>query len=166
MKTKLTILFFALMATMSYAQHPQSGENSNISLVSFKDAAFNDAYNKYIELKNSLVASKAEDAQHSASALQKVLTNIAGASNAAASAEKIAKSSDLKLQRLSFSDLSNEIAALAKKNKLTSGSIYLEYCPMANNNSGAVWLSNEKSIMNPYFGNAMLHCGSVTETIQ
>ncbi|MBA4058359.1 MAG: hypothetical protein C0490_26815, partial [Marivirga sp.] len=50
--------------------------------------------------------------------------------------------------------------------KLSMGILYLEYCPMANNNEGAYWLSNEKEIKNPYFGDKMLKCGSVKETIQ
>jgi Cu(I)/Ag(I) efflux system membrane fusion protein len=36
---------------------------------------------------------------------------------------------------------------------------------MANNNKGAVWLSAEKDIMNPYYGDAMLTCGNVIEII-
>jgi hypothetical protein len=46
------------------------------------------------------------------------------------------------------------------------GSVYVAYCPMANNNEGANWLSNDKEIKNPYFGDKMLRCGSVMETIQ
>jgi hypothetical protein len=58
------------------------------------------------------------------------------------------------------------MAKLVKGGKLSSGSLYLEYCPMANENTGAFWLSNEKEIKNPYFGSMMLKCGSVKETIQ
>ena len=58
------------------------------------------------------------------------------------------------------------MATLVKGGKLSAGALYLEYCPMANNNEGAYWLSNEKQIKNPYFGDMMLKCGSVKETIQ
>jgi Cu(I)/Ag(I) efflux system membrane fusion protein len=37
---------------------------------------------------------------------------------------------------------------------------------MANNNSGADWLSLEKVIKNPYFGDKMLTCGSVVRIIE
>jgi len=30
----------------------------------------------------------------------------------------------------------------------------------------ATWLSSNKTIKNPYYGNAMLTCGQVTETMQ
>jgi hypothetical protein len=80
-------------------------------------------------------------------------------------ATKLASTSDLEEQRKLFSTLSNEMATLVKDGKLSMGMLYLEYCPMANNNSGAYWLSNEKEIKNPYFGDKMLKCGSVKEMI-
>jgi membrane fusion protein, copper/silver efflux system len=36
---------------------------------------------------------------------------------------------------------------------------------MADSNKGADWLSLEKEIRNPYYGDAMLSCGSVERTI-
>ncbi|WP_420601742.1 hypothetical protein [Flagellimonas sp.] len=42
---------------------------------------------------------------------------------------------------------------------------YVQQCPMANNNKGAVWLSTENEIRNPYYGDAMLKCGSVLEVL-
>ncbi len=39
--------------------------------------------------------------------------------------------------------------------------VFSQFCPMANNNQGASWLSFEKTIRNPYFGNSMLSCGSI-----
>jgi hypothetical protein len=36
---------------------------------------------------------------------------------------------------------------------------------MAFNNEGAYWLSAEKEVNNPYFGDKMLHCGSVKEEL-
>jgi len=36
---------------------------------------------------------------------------------------------------------------------------------MANNNKGAKWLSVEAEIRNPYYGDAMLSCGSVVEVL-
>ncbi|MCF6308835.1 MAG: hypothetical protein L3J09_12915, partial [Flavobacteriaceae bacterium] len=42
--------------------------------------------------------------------------------------------------------------------------VYLEFCPMADGNNGGFWLSYDKEIKNPYFGQAMLTCGEVIET--
>ncbi len=44
--------------------------------------------------------------------------------------------------------------------------IYVDYCPMADSDKGAYWLSLEKNIRNPYFGDAMLTCGEVVEQIK
>ena len=44
--------------------------------------------------------------------------------------------------------------------------LYVQKCPMANNNKGAVWLSAEEEIRNPYYGDAMLTCGSVIDSIE
>jgi Cu(I)/Ag(I) efflux system membrane fusion protein len=36
---------------------------------------------------------------------------------------------------------------------------------MANNNMGAKWLSTEEQIRNPFYGDAMLTCGSVVDIL-
>ena len=43
----------------------------------------------------------------------------------------------------------------------TNQKLYLDFCPMADNNKGAVWISEAKAIKNPYYGGKMLTCGSV-----
>lgn len=43
--------------------------------------------------------------------------------------------------------------------------LYLQFCPMAFNDKGAYWLSSTEEIANPYFGDMMLKCGEVKETI-
>jgi hypothetical protein len=37
---------------------------------------------------------------------------------------------------------------------------------MARNNQGGFWLSDDEEIRNPYFGDKMLTCGSVTEKLK
>ena len=44
--------------------------------------------------------------------------------------------------------------------------VYVEFCPMADNNNGAYWLSKEEKVINPYFGEAMLTCGEVKQVIE
>ncbi len=67
-------------------------------------------------------------------------------------------------QREHFEDLSkdvNDIIALVGTDK----TLYQDFCPMANNNKGAIWLSEIKEINNPYFGSKMLKCGSIQKQI-
>lgn len=131
---------------------------------SFKDAKMNLAYTQYIQLKDALVASNLDEAKKASGQLQQTLLSLNN-KKATGNAEKIADSSNLDDQRLAFSELSNEMNKLVKANKPISGTLYLEYCPMANNDAGAYWLSNDKEIKNPYFGSMMLKCGMVKETI-
>jgi Cu(I)/Ag(I) efflux system membrane fusion protein len=42
--------------------------------------------------------------------------------------------------------------------------IFVQKCPMANNNKGAFWLSINKEIRNPYYGEQMMTCGSVVNS--
>ena len=55
---------------------------------------------------------------------------------------------------------------IAKLFKPLNEPLYIQHCPMADENKGADWLSMEKEILNPYFGKSMLTCGEVTGTIK
>lgn len=71
--------------------------------------------------------------------------------------------STLAEQRKKFIKLSNGMDQLVKT--FAAGqTLCLEYCPMYE--GGAVWLSDAKEIVNPYYGDDMLNCGMVKEIIQ
>ncbi len=42
---------------------------------------------------------------------------------------------------------------------------YLTFCPMARNNQGAYWLQTTDTIWNSYYGDKMLRCGEVRDTL-
>lgn len=46
-----------------------------------------------------------------------------------------------------------------------SESVYVQYCPMAFGDQGARWLSFDREILNPYFGDAMLRCGETVDLV-
>lgn len=79
--------------------------------------------------------------------------------------ENIEKSNDIKEERKAFIVLSNDMIALVKQFGAGSDTLYLQYCPMADNDKGAYWLSKEEAIRNPYFGSMMLTCGEVKNTL-
>lgn len=68
-------------------------------------------------------------------------------------------------QRLAFGTISSAMYGLLKATGLKNAHVYHEYCPMAFNDKGAFWLSEETDIKNPYFGKKMLECGEVTDTL-
>jgi hypothetical protein len=169
MKKQVTIMLLALVSFGAYGQHDHNAHASSSQekgSPAFKDTKVGTAYTHYIQLKDALVASNAAEAKKAAAELEKSLSGVAENKKAIEAAKAISSSTDLKDQRKTFSTLSNEMTTLVKASKLSSGSLYVEYCPMANNNEGAFWLSNEKEIKNPYFGDMMLKCGSVKETLQ
>ena len=138
------------------------------------------AVDEYMVLKDALVQSKPEKAQESAKALvekikgvnMKLLPDneahdhwmtiekeIRKASNA------IAASPDIAVQRDHFKQLSAHLISGVNLFGINQ-KVYSQFCPMADNNKGAYWLSLEEKIMNPYLGDTMLNCGEVKMTIQ
>lgn len=67
-------------------------------------------------------------------------------------------------QREHFVMLSKDINDLLKIFK-TDQKLYQDYCPMADDGKGAIWISEIKEIKNPYYGSGMLTCGSVKKTL-
>lgn len=68
-------------------------------------------------------------------------------------------------QREHFAVLSQDVYDLVK----TFGGgqmLYKDFCPMYNDKKGAIWLSETKTIKNPYYGKKMLTCGTVQEDLK
>nr|WP_223151105.1 DUF3347 domain-containing protein [Flavobacterium sp. GP15] len=56
-------------------------------------------------------------------------------------------------------DINDFVATFGLKQK-----IYQDFCPMANEGKGAIWISEIKEIKNLFFGSQMLTCGSIKKT--
>ncbi|WP_299009148.1 efflux RND transporter periplasmic adaptor subunit [uncultured Tenacibaculum sp.] len=137
------------------------------------------AYEDYINLKNALVKTDANKAKESAAELNKsielidmkLLTNEAAHKQwmqlipvLKEGSADMAKTTDIDAQRKSFKTVSEHFIKAVQSfgiNEVT----YKQYCPMADSDKGAYWLSKEKQVLNPYFGDMMLKCGEVKETI-
>jgi hypothetical protein len=134
--------------------------------ISFKDAKLQSIYTSYITLKDALVASKPTDAQVASKALAGELVTYSGCENTAVTAHKIENTKDIVTQRKEFTALSSDVIALFKHAELSSGTIFIQHCPMANKGDGGDWLASEKKIQNPYYGSKMMECGAVVEEIK
>lgn len=130
----------------------------------------------YYGIKNALIADDGETASSQAELLLKSIEAVSK-SNLSASQEKvwkeqkakliaanevISKTMDVAKQREQLNELSNSLFATLKAFKVNENPVYYQYCPMKK----AYWLSNEKEIKNPYYGNKMLTCGSIKETLK
>ena len=104
-------------------------------------------YNFYVEAQEALAADNFKAAKD---ALESLTKNSDGEiKTMAASASKAA---DLKALRQAFKSLSEHMA----KAELPSG-LAVAYCPMAK----AHWVQKDGEVANPYYGSAMLRCGSI-----
>lgn len=131
----------------------------------------------YIQIKNGLVADSKDNTAKGATAMLTAfskfdmtkLSNEAHKSymeiyeSAKEQAEHIVKS-PIAHQREHFETLSADVGDLIELLG-TEKTLYKDFCPMANKNKGAYWLSEIKEIRNPYFGARMLKCGAVKDQI-
>lgn len=138
-----------------------------------------EVFDHYIHVKTALVNSDAPEAQNGAKAIVSVIDGFDASGMSAdqkaeydksisgirTNAQAIAGENSLEKQRTTFAELSKHAYALVKAFG-ANRTIYHDHCPMALDDKGAMWLSDEKDIKNPYFGNKMLECGSVEEIIQ
>jgi len=119
---------------------------------------------RYLSLKDALVHSDAVLAQKESEKLSAALMHL-NHHNEAEMANALAKEDKLDEQRKMFQKLSEKIYDLAASKSIAFNTLYKQYCPMAFDNTGAFWLSDSKSIRNPYFGDKMLKCGRIAETL-
>lgn len=136
----------------------------------------NNLLSSYYGIKNALVAGDAAIASKQAAAFSAALAAVDSKTLSAAEqtgfkslqpklasgSKAIAETKDISKQRELFVSFSADMTGLAKGMKLSSQSIYIDYCPMKK----AYWLSAEQAIKNPYYGSSMLSCGSVKETLK
>ncbi|MGJ1431177.1 DUF3347 domain-containing protein [Sphingobacterium spiritivorum] len=134
--------------------------------VGIKDDALNVVYQQYLLLSEALINSDMAAAKEAGLALELAAKAVSNSSQLVKLASTITAVSDIEKQRAVFSELSNELMNRIKETGLKEGEIYLDYCPMALDDTGAVWLSNQKNIRNPYFGDKMMECGEVKETLK
>jgi Cu(I)/Ag(I) efflux system membrane fusion protein len=127
----------------------------------------------YFELKDALVDSDQEAAVKIASKMAENLRKIdtdtradqeEALQNMREHLTALEAASSIDQQRVHFQRISEALISMARPLGSADQPIYLQYCPMANQNKGAYWLSLESDIKNPYYGEAMLRCGEVRAT--
>jgi Cu(I)/Ag(I) efflux system membrane fusion protein len=155
-----------LQSMMSY----QTEASESIAPISAQeDSMMSVLIQPYLTLKDELVRS---DAKAASAAVTKMLSLLSdkkyafSRSNLKALMGSLQKTDDIEEQREFFRLISNEMIQWASSTQSVSNKLYVQFCPMANNNKGAKWLSAEEQIRNPFYGDAMLTCGSIVEVIE
>ena len=147
----------------SHEEHEHAEAGTNVP--SFSDEKVGNVYHHYIHLKDALTKADDNEAKKAAGELENALSVVNNA-EIANQAKLIKEASDLETRRSYLDKLSNQLVDYFTANKPNSGVIYVQNCPMANNDAGGVWLSNEKQVSNPYYGDNMLKCGTNVSEIK
>ena len=123
------------------------------------------AYNGYNNIKTALVNTNFSETKKTAEMSLDALQKSELKSGYVDALAILAVEDDIEGQREAFQAVTDEMTKLAEGN-IASGKLFYQFCPMAFNNKGAHWLSNEEEIRNPYFGDKMLKCGMVERDIE
>lgn len=149
------------------------GLSSQPVVASKVDPALAGVLEKIIEAYLPLSKALADDAPAKAQAAAREFSEASGKITLTDDAEYLktngsvlAEESDIKKQRVIFQNISNRLIALVRSYGLDQvGSAYVVHCPMAADGEGGDWISSVPEVLNPYFGDTMLNCGSVTATL-
>ncbi|SUX43587.1 Protein of uncharacterised function (DUF3347) [Chryseobacterium indoltheticum] len=157
MKKYIITFLFSVFALLS--ANAQTKTNPQLSKL----------YKNYISVKSALASDDFKKTSIAAGEFLKTTSLLNAKSldakklNALKSDAKIISSAkNIDAQRKPFYRLSEVMIAVATENKISEKTIFVQYCPMAEGS----WLSNEKQIINPYYGSSMLKCGSVKSEIK
>ena len=152
-------------------------EDREVTASTKKNVATSEIVDAYIQIKNGLVATDKNLAAKGGEALLAAfsafdMSQLSGETHkeymeilesAKEQAEHIIKN-PVDHQREHFEVLStdiNDLITLLGTNK----TLYQDFCPMANNGKGAIWLSEIEEIKNPFYGSKMMKCGKVQKQI-
>jgi Cu(I)/Ag(I) efflux system membrane fusion protein len=157
----------------------KKAEVKPVSISRKAKAQLSPLYTKYFELKDALTKDDFQSALARAKELKSVFQKIDMKAFQGDAHEKwmeyhgkmervlehIHHHKDIESLRKNFIALSDWMIEVTGTFHPISEKLYLQHCPMADNDRGADWLSQEESIVNPYFGNSMLTCGEVKRII-
>jgi hypothetical protein len=166
---KTFILSAILFASLSFSA------KANYTIASY-ETSLSPLLTLYYNIKNALVSSDPNTAATKAGEFVKAINGIDMKTLSEAEmkafmplqeklafdAKHISETKEIDHQREHFKSFSDNFYKLAKAVKLSDKPVYQDYCPMKK----AYWLSGEAAIKNPYFGNQMLTCGKVSDTIK
>ncbi|MDA2935544.1 DUF3347 domain-containing protein [Acidobacteria bacterium AH-259-D05] len=138
-------LFLVLPFVLTFCS---SGEQPAVSQTQLPATS---AFNYYVATQEALAT---DDYDQARAALEQLAAESTGELKVLA--EEAAQAEDIEGIRAAFKPLSDEVA----NTDLPRGYV-VAFCPMADNSMGANWVQKEGEIRNPYFGSAMLDCGSI-----
>ena len=133
----------------------------------------------YLAMKGALAGDKFEVAKQQLTAFRKEVTQSTAMidhpehsamheKHHAAMMEAVeagAQSQNIQELRSAFANISDHLVMALENQGYKGKELYLQYCPMAENEDGASWISEQKDISNPYMGTQMPTCGSTEKML-
>ncbi|MHA4842697.1 DUF3347 domain-containing protein [Flavitalea antarctica] len=192
-KVALIIVVLVIAAFVTYlimgrkSDEPRVEKPKPLSLGQ-KSGAFNDSFNElmtaYFSVKDALVESDTVKANAAAANLARAAETLktdeitgdstgviketakSFAGTITGSALGLRGEQNIDNKRKEFEMISDALWSLTRTVKYEGQKVYYQFCPMAFDNKGAYWLSNDPNIRNPYFGEKMLTCGSTQDSLE
>ena len=158
-------------------------EGDTIDFSEEAPAAFKQQLNNvlaaYLGLKNALVAADKREVDNESTDMMAALLKVddqllTGSANAfwkekefflMDHVELCKEAKDIAEKRENFAFISQVMVKAVEVYGIGQQTLYVQYCPMANDNKGVYWLSEAKEIRNPYMGEQMLTCGEIKGTL-
>ncbi len=166
--------------TTSVSNESHSNMNERVEVSKDFQNQLKSVFNDYIKLKDALIK---DDSKNAMAESKRLLDNLSKVDmiqltdkeihnhwmslekEIKSSATSISNISKIEKQRVYFKNLSSNLTNAIEVFGINE-KVYHQFCPMANKNKGAYWLSKEEKVINPYFGDAMLTCGEVKQIIE
>jgi hypothetical protein len=157
-----------------------SSTNSSSNTDTKVDGSMKEMVTQYLQIKNALAGDNGKDAASAGKSFVESMgkmdkNSLTGdkkkkwddvSDDAKEMAEHISTNADkLEHQREHFDMLSTDMYEMVKTFGATQ-TLYKDFCPMYNDNKGAMWLSEVKEIKNPYLGKKMPTCGTMKEELK
>jgi hypothetical protein len=191
---KRLLIYFPLLVLIAcggnkdeQAENPETVATAPLTKSQNSDAfntSFETMLGDYYNLKDAMVRSTSSVASSVDSAANKLISSADSlrltelkadeaivstaqsyAQGISSEAKALVGEKNLEAKRKAFQMISDQMYDLVRTVRYDKQVVYHQYCPMAFNDEGAYWLSKDSEIMNPYFGNKMLHCGEVRDSL-
>ncbi|EAZ82652.1 efflux RND transporter periplasmic adaptor subunit [Algoriphagus machipongonensis] len=156
-----------------------STSNSSLAISPQAKYSLKPVYDNYLKLKDALTKDELNDSKEAAKSMEESINKVNMAlftgdahtqwmtfeGNLKKSLTDAKTAKNIDELRKSFQSISDEMVKMTEQFHAYSETLYVQHCPMADSNQGADWLSLDKNIVNPYFGESMLTCGEVIKII-
>jgi Cu(I)/Ag(I) efflux system membrane fusion protein len=163
----------------SNANHEETAVEQSESSVKTREALV-PVYNRYFEVQMALAKDDLANAKKAGADLSTAIKNVDMSvfsrnghgrwmelsKKLTKHADRISDAKDIKVARDGFFYLSEATIDLHESfGHAGKESFYLTHCPMARDGDGAYWLQTENIVWNSFYGESMLRCGSIKETL-